>query len=47
MMILIILNIFRDDELLYPSGCVRLSNNKLSFGPENKKLIKKRLILEC
>ena len=40
-MILIFLHIFRDDERLYPFRSVRLSNNELSFGPENKKPSKK------
>ena len=40
-----ILDIFRDDERSYPPRTVRFSNNKLTFGPENKKLIKK--LVEC
>ena len=44
---LIFLNISRNDERLYPSGSVRLSNNKLSFSPENTKLVKNILVLEC
>ena len=39
-MIFICLGIFRDDEHLYLSKSVRILNNKLSFGPEDKKLIK-------
>ena len=38
---------FRDVERLYPPKSVRLSNNKVSFGFEPKKLIKKHLVLEC
>ena len=34
-----LLDIFHDDQRLYPSKSVRLSNNKTSFGYENKKLI--------
>ena len=43
---LICLDIFREDECLYPSRSVRLCNNKVSFGPENKKLSKKLLVLK-
>ena len=45
LVILVCLNIFRDVERLYPTRGVRLSTNA-SFGPENKKLIKKLLVLE-
>ena len=44
---LICLDIFRDVELLYLPRSVWLSNNKVSVSPENKKLIKKPLALEC
>ena len=35
-MILICLDVSRDDERLHPSRSVRLSNYKVSCGPENK-----------
>ena len=44
---MICFDIFRDVERLYPPGSVRLSNNKVSFGLENEKLINKLLVLEC
>ena len=44
-MILICLDIYRDDERLYPPRSVRISNNKVSFGLKNKKLSKKLLAL--
>ena len=34
------INIFRDNERLYPSRSIRLSNNWLSFGPENRYQLK-------
>ena len=46
-MILIYLDISQDVERLYPPKNVRISSNKVSFGLENKKLIKKFLALEC
>ena len=44
-MILVFVDIFRDDERLYPSRSVRLSNNKLNLGPENKKPEIKKLVV--
>ena len=38
---------FRDLERLYPPRSVQLSNNKVNFGLENKKLIMKPVVLEC
>ena len=45
-MILISLEIFCDNERICPFRSVRFSNDKASFGPENKKLIKKLLELK-
>ena len=44
---MICLDYFRDVERLYPPRSLRLSSLKASFGLENKKIIKKLLILEC
>ena len=41
LVILICLDIFRDNERLYPPRSVPLSSNKARFGLENKKLIEK------
>ena len=46
LVILICLDIFHDDECLHRFRIVRLSNCKVSFGSENKKLIKK-LKISC
>ena len=43
-MILTCLDIFRDDESLYPSRSVRFSNTEVSFGAETKKIFKKFLV---
>ena len=40
------MDIFCDNERIYPSRSVRFSNNKASSGPENKRLIKKCLVLK-
>ena len=42
-MTLVCLSIFLDNEHLHQSRRDRLSKNMVSFGPENKKLIKKLL----
>ena len=39
------MDIFRDDDRLYLFRSARLSNNKVSFGPENRTLIRKVLAL--
>ena len=44
-LVLLCLDIFHDIERLYPARGAQLSNNKVSFGIENKKLIKKLLVL--
>ena len=44
-MILICLEISRDNRRLYPPRSVRLSDNMVSFGLENKKLIEKILVV--
>ena len=44
-MISFCLDIFRDNERIYSPKSVRFFNNKASSGPENKKLIKKCLVL--
>ena len=45
-MILICLDNFAYNERFYPSRSVRLSNNNVNFRTENKKLVKKRLVLK-
>ena len=45
LVVLLCLDIFQDIERLYPSRGAQLSNNKVSFGIENKKLIRKLLVL--
>ena len=44
-MILICLDIFRDDKRLYPSKSNQFSNKKFILIPENMKLIKKLLVI--
>ena len=39
------LDIFRDNERIYPSESVRFSNKKASFGSENKKFLVLKLKL--
>ena len=45
-MISFCLHIFRDNECIFPSRSVGFSNNKATFGPENKRLLRKCLVLE-
>ena len=39
------MDVFRDDGCLYPSRSIQFLNNKVSFGPESKKLAKNLLAL--